>query len=263
MVSTHHAPPVIEETALAEMLLQLDTSSLLVLVTPLRDNISFSFCSFFYRQWVEWPEEGALLLLRDISELQVCDAWRVSSMNVLDAIGLLSRLDRAYRTSFCCSQAKKNTPLLLRETVTIPKAFYSCNIEQLLIISIFSDVALFAPLWSILRRHEAYELLDFLMSQHNELDEVKIKKSSDRYGISASYFRSLCHRYLHTSAKKKMMDWRMASATLQVIESDKSMLDIALGCGYSSASHFSSNFRKMLGVTPTELRNLGKHFNAN
>ncbi|WP_127350175.1 helix-turn-helix domain-containing protein, partial [Enterobacter ludwigii] len=32
------------------------------------------------------------------------------------------------------------------------------------------------------------------------------------------------------------------------------LTDIALACGFNSASHFSNRFRSMMGITPSQLR---------
>ncbi len=53
-----------------------------------------------------------------------------------------------------------------------------------------------------------------------------------------------------------MMNVRMASAVLQLIESEGSILDVGLDAGYCSASHFTNDLKKELGLTPSEIRRL-------
>jgi AraC family transcriptional regulator len=36
------------------------------------------------------------------------------------------------------------------------------------------------------------------------------------------------------------------------------LTDIALACGFSSASHFSNRFKSTLGITPSQLRAAGQ-----
>ncbi|MCA1923183.1 helix-turn-helix domain-containing protein, partial [Buttiauxella noackiae] len=43
-----------------------------------------------------------------------------------------------------------------------------------------------------------------------------------------------------------------------VKNSPLSLTDIAMACGFSSASHFSNRFKATTGVTPSQLRAAGK-----
>ncbi|WP_235600975.1 helix-turn-helix transcriptional regulator [Yersinia entomophaga] len=79
---------------------------------------------------------------------------------------------------------------------------------------------------------------------------------SKNYGLSSPYFRFLCRKSFNSSAKKKMMSWRMATAVLLLIESDMSILDVGLACGYCSASHFTLDIKRNFGLTPSEIRHL-------
>jgi AraC-like DNA-binding protein len=47
---------------------------------------------------------------------------------------------------------------------------------------------------------------------------------------------------------------RITYAQQLIRETSRSLIDIALGVGYSNPSHFAKVFRKVAGVTPTEFR---------
>lgn len=50
------------------------------------------------------------------------------------------------------------------------------------------------------------------------------------------------------------MQRRMEKAKAMVQHTTTPLTDIALACGFNSASHFSNRFRSMTGITPSQLR---------
>jgi AraC family transcriptional regulator len=46
----------------------------------------------------------------------------------------------------------------------------------------------------------------------------------------------------------------MARAKALLLSSNRSLTDIALACGFNSASHFSNRFKAAKGITPSQLR---------
>ncbi len=65
-------------------------------------------------------------------------------------------------------------------------------------------------------------------------------------GCSASRWASAPHQYV--------MQRRMEKAKAMVQHTTTPLTDIALACGFNSASHFSNRFRSMTGITPSQLR---------
>jgi AraC family transcriptional regulator len=51
-----------------------------------------------------------------------------------------------------------------------------------------------------------------------------------------------------------VMQRRMVKATELVRHSTLSLTEVALACGFSSASHFSNRFKASTGQTPSQLR---------
>ncbi len=51
-----------------------------------------------------------------------------------------------------------------------------------------------------------------------------------------------------------VMQRRMARAKALLLSSNRSLTDIALACGFNSASHFSNRFKAAKGITPSQLR---------
>ena len=57
-----------------------------------------------------------------------------------------------------------------------------------------------------------------------------------------------------TNLNELLTDIRMGAALILLQSSKQSVTQIALSVGYQTASHFSSNFRKRFGYSPSELR---------
>jgi len=51
-----------------------------------------------------------------------------------------------------------------------------------------------------------------------------------------------------------VMQRRMDKARRLVTSTQLPLTEIALACGFSSASHFSNRFRSVMGMTPSQLR---------
>ena len=57
-----------------------------------------------------------------------------------------------------------------------------------------------------------------------------------------------------TSIYQYVKQYRLEQATIELTNSARSITDIALDAGFSSASKFGESFKKRYGVTPTEYR---------
>ncbi|RKT98801.1 hypothetical protein C7H84_35010 [Burkholderia sp. Nafp2/4-1b] len=104
-----------------------------------------------------------------------------------------------------------------------------------------------------LRSLESYRLTRYLISE--PVEESQLRELGQRYGVSYSHFRRLCHRAFGCAAKPRLRAWRAARAALQLIEGSDSVLQVAISHGYTSASHITNDIKKLLGVTPSTVRN--------
>jgi AraC family transcriptional regulator len=82
----------------------------------------------------------------------------------------------------------------------------------------------------------------------------------DLHTIAAEsgYSRTHFLRMFRASTGHSPHDWltrlRIEEAKTRLLKKANSLIDIALDCGFSSHGHFSSTFRKIVGVTPREYR---------
>lgn len=77
---------------------------------------------------------------------------------------------------------------------------------------------------------------------------------ADRLGISTRQLERLFGRFLNTSPKKYFMDLRLHRARNMIVQTEASITEIAVACGFNSTSHFSKVFRKQFGVSPVSQR---------
>ena len=94
----------------------------------------------------------------------------------------------------------------------------------------------------------------FLLEQGTRSE--KLTTLAQRYGVSVSHFRRLCHQALGSAAKPALRGWRTAQALLNMSLGDGSLTDVALEFGFASSSHFSKEIRELVGFTPSSLADI-------
>jgi len=182
--------------------------------------------------------------------------WLLKTLSLSKLIEILAIVDAAIGKSLLQSRAKNsNKELLFRDVFSLPDyALSKTSIDDIVVDFILREQQDFSIWCQVLRKYEAYGMMYFLLSFTEE--HANINQLSRRYGLSTPYFRQLYRESFNSTAKKKLMDVRMASAILKLIESESSVLDIGLSAGYCSASHFTNDLKKELGLTPSEIRRL-------
>jgi AraC family transcriptional regulator len=74
--------------------------------------------------------------------------------------------------------------------------------------------------------------------------------------LSEFHFARMFKRSMGLSVGRWILQRRMARAQRLLIHSVRPLADLALDCGWGSASHFSQVFKQQLGVTPMQYRRL-------
>jgi transcriptional regulator GlxA family with amidase domain len=69
-------------------------------------------------------------------------------------------------------------------------------------------------------------------------------------GLSPRQLERLFRRYLGRSPKRYYMELRLAKARNLLMQTDMSVIDVALACGFASPSHFSKCYRALYKTTP-------------
>jgi transcriptional regulator GlxA family with amidase domain len=100
---------------------------------------------------------------------------------------------------------------------------------------------------------EAVKRAIALMESHVE-DPIPTATIAALVGLSSRQLERLFGKYLNASPKKYYNDLRLSRARNLLQQTDMTMTDVAVACGFASASHFARSYRQTYGVTPTTQR---------
>lgn len=85
----------------------------------------------------------------------------------------------------------------------------------------------------------------------SRLDEpMRTQDVAEKVGLSPRQLERLFLRYLSTSPKKYRMEMRLNRARELLRQTDMSVIEVALACGFASPSHFSKCYRSRFAETP-------------
>ena len=87
-------------------------------------------------------------------------------------------------------------------------------------------------------------------------DRLDLRTLSKEAGISPFHFAALFKRAVGATPHRHVLHLRMEAARSMLRDTDKGTLDIALTCGFGSASHFASTFRRQFAQSPSQYRAL-------
>ncbi|MBF9053043.1 helix-turn-helix domain-containing protein [Rhodobacterales bacterium LSUCC1028] len=73
-------------------------------------------------------------------------------------------------------------------------------------------------------------------------------------GISSRQLERLFKRYLNTTPKKHLLGVRLAKARQLLQQTEMSVTEITLACGFENTSHFARLYRRAFGIAPREQR---------
>lgn len=94
-----------------------------------------------------------------------------------------------------------------------------------------------------------------IQRMHDTIDcPLSPSEIAQELGISTRQLERLFGKYLNTSPKKYFMEMRLERAGHLLVQTEKSIIDIALACGFESPGHFSRVYRASFGVTPMAQR---------
>lgn len=96
---------------------------------------------------------------------------------------------------------------------------------------------------------EAVTLMEANLEEPISLDEL-----SGYVGISRRQLERLFQKHLSCVPTRYYLNLRLNRARLLLLQTSKSIVDIALACGFISAPHFSKCYRDMFGIPPRDER---------
>lgn len=94
-------------------------------------------------------------------------------------------------------------------------------------------------------------------------DPISPATLAEDVGMSTRQLERLFRRYLNRSPKRYYMELRLQKARNLLMQTDMSVINVALACGFASPSHFSKCYRAHYQTTPYRERGtLGKPGNV-
>jgi len=98
-------------------------------------------------------------------------------------------------------------------------------------------------------RHPRLSLVIQMMEQNLE-DPISPAVLAHDVGMSTRQLERLFRRYLNRSPKRYYMELRLTKARNLLLQTDMSVINVALACGFASPSHFSKCYRAQYSTTP-------------
>jgi AraC-like DNA-binding protein len=100
---------------------------------------------------------------------------------------------------------------------------------------------------------EAMNLISYV--KHNYRASLSMAALTGMSGMSESHVLRVFKRYQGCSPFQYISRLRLSAATDALIQTDKSITEIALDLGFNDSNYFTRAFRKHLGLSPREYRN--------
>jgi AraC-like DNA-binding protein len=83
---------------------------------------------------------------------------------------------------------------------------------------------------------------------------ITIAEAAAECGMPSTTFNRQFRDLLRMTPTEYLLSWRIEAARRQLIETQHSLTEIAIGCGFSDQSHFTKRFRRITGMTPLTYR---------
>lgn len=104
-------------------------------------------------------------------------------------------------------------------------------------------------------RHPKLLAVIKLMEGNLEEPLTRMQLATDA-NLSTRQLERLFRKYLNRSPARYYLELRLNKARLLLLQTDMSVIDVALACGFVSASHFSKCYRDFFGKTPRKERDI-------
>ena len=99
------------------------------------------------------------------------------------------------------------------------------------------------------RHTKLLRVIEFM--RDNLEDPVPPSEIARQVGMSSRQMERLFAKYLGTSPKKYYLGLRLEKARNLLMQTDLSLVEICVLCGFKASSHFSATYRKAYGVAPS------------
>lgn len=128
--------------------------------------------------------------------------------------------------------------------------------EPYTMISVCMKKELFSQYGAVPEMHKSEKSLEKLCKQLEESPENKLSIEDMAHLVYMSKYHMIrtFRMEIGLTPHQFQMQNRIRKAQHLLLDSKKSITEVALGTGFCDQSHFIRQFEKMLGITPTEYR---------
>lgn len=88
-------------------------------------------------------------------------------------------------------------------------------------------------------------------------DDISVQEIAEKLGISRTYFSWLFHKKIGLTPQNYLLRFRIAQAC-KLINLETSVTLASSLCGFNSPANFSTQFKKIVGITPREFQQRAK-----
>ena len=105
------------------------------------------------------------------------------------------------------------------------------------------------------------KVIYFLLRNNRFTEKVTLDEIAEYVGYSKFYTSSIFHKQYGTTIQEFIIIQRIEYAKKLILETNYSMTEIIMECGFSSTSNFYSKFVKYVGCSPLKFKQQNKHKN--
>jgi len=103
--------------------------------------------------------------------------------------------------------------------------------------------------------HES--LLDAAIAMENRIEHpISLDELAGELGLSLRHLERLFKRYLGTTPAQYYLDMRLRRARELLLQTNMSVMEVTVACGFQSSSHFSKSYRSVFGYPPSRERHV-------
>lgn len=177
--------------------------------------------------------------------LAVAYPVRIDAVEVVDFFG---RDEALANLCFACAEMlSSRTPGNSGRVADLTRLFATYLAEKYIVAAAKKpDFQSGLPIWR-LRKVEDHV-------RENLAEEISVETLAQSAELSPFHFSRVFKQATGMSPLQYITRERITLAQRLIRETSHSLIEIALGVGYSNPSHFAKVFRKVVGVTPTEFR---------
>lgn len=107
-------------------------------------------------------------------------------------------------------------------------------------------------------KHNASINKAVIYMMHNLEKQISLEEIASHVGLSEKYFSGLFKEKTGKTMKQFLTDKRVEKAKHLLANSNNSILEIAMGTGFSDQSYFTKKFKENMGMTPNSFRKKNK-----